>query len=105
MDNISLDPNIPNIDTGIFMTKSRPLNFSGTDVVLPEMATYLKSAGGGTIIWENTNTGEIGSWNCEAGETFFGRFNKLLATATIDTIAETMANGLYYWAVTGANLN
>lgn len=105
MSNTSLDPNIPNIDTGIFMSKSRPIDFSGSDIVLPEMVTYLKSAGGGTIIWENTATGEIGSWNLEAGETYFGRFNKLLATATIDTIGETMANGRYYWGVTGANLN
>jgi len=98
-----LDPKTSNVDTGVFITNSGPIAFTTADVTLPEISTYIKSVSGGTVIWHDSLRDLTGSWNLEAGETFYGRFDKIIATATVGGIAETTAAGTYYWGATASS--
>lgn len=97
-----LDPNTQNIDTGLFMAKSRRV-VVGTS--FGEMASWVKSVDGGDVVWQNTQTEEINIWNCEAGEIIPARCNIILAgPVSIDGVPESTSSTTLLWGSTPGSL-
>lgn len=95
-----LNPRTQNPDIGIFFSDSGKVTMAAADLELGELVTMIKREVAGTVVWENEYTGQRGAWIFEAGETYPIPCTKILASATIKSIAYTTTAGDIWYAVT-----
>lgn len=105
MSSTKFDTNTQNDDVGILLTKVRELVFAGgSDFTLPETATYLKASSAGKIVWYFSETDETSVLTLEAGEFIMTPFDKILDSATIDSVLQTTTANVFYWGVTSGTV-
>ena len=104
MSSLEFDPNTQNNDVGIVLTKTRIVTMATADIVLPEVATYLKVTTAGTLIWYSEDSKETNVIILEAGEFIITPCTKIVYQATIDSVLYTTAPGQIIWGVMAANI-
>ncbi len=96
----TLNPDTPNIEMGIVFSRSGKVP-AAFDTHLGELATGMKAAVAGTVVYKNDFTDEVGAWNFEAGEYYPIAFSRILAgPVTIRGIAysTTLATDQIWWS-------
>jgi len=101
-----LSPNTLNNDIGLYWTRTRrvdPLG-AGLPYAIGELATGIVAGTAGTIVWRNSFTDEEGVMSFEAGEWKPIAFTDVLASATIDGVAETTTSSTMFWTTSASDL-
>lgn len=91
----------PNNEIGVYFVKSRRVT---VDTEFGEMATWIKSTTAGDIVWQNTELDEISVITVEAGEILPIVCNKIITSATIDSVLETTTATGMFWITTPQQL-
>ena len=96
-----LNPNTPNNEVGLCITRSRRVKL---DIPFGELAVWLKAGTAGDVVWYNDETKETGIWNLEAGEMTPLACTVILTSATIEGVLESTTATNMLWATAAQQL-